>query len=92
MQRPDARLAYSKQTREYLRRQVWRTLKQLGEEGDYDYIKLALSILLQYSDVNAQPVKESVFYNWNYSNWTRVERSRVSWDAYAGYLRLNHIL
>ena len=92
MQRPDARVAYSKQTREYLRRRVWGTLKQLGEEGDYDYIKLAMSILLQYSDVNAQPVKESVFYNWNYSNWTRVERSRVSWDAYASYLTLNHIL
>lgn len=92
MQRPDARLAYSKQTREYLRQRVWRTLKQLGEEGDPEYVKMAVGVLLQYSDRDAQTVRESIFYGWNRSNWTRVELSRVNWDAYAGYLTLNHIL
>lgn len=92
MQRPDARLAYSKQTREYLRRRVWRTLKQLGEQGDPEYVKMAVDFLLQYSDQDAKPVKESIFYRWNRSNWTRFEHSRVNWDAYAGYLTFNHIL
>lgn len=88
---PDAKLAYSSNTREYLRRRIWRTLKQLGEESDLDYIKIGVELLLQYSDVDAVAVKESVLYRWNRSNWTRIEYHR-HWDAYAGYLTFNHIL
>jgi predicted DNA-binding WGR domain protein len=93
IKRPNARVAYSNQTRDYLRRRVWRTLKQLGEAGDSEYTKMALSILLKYSDADAQIARESVVYRWNYSsNWTRVEHRRSNWDAYAGYLTLNHLL
>ncbi|MBD1835303.1 hypothetical protein H6F61_22115 [Cyanobacteria bacterium FACHB-472] len=83
--------AYSEQTREYLRRRVWRTLKTLGEEGDSNYVNLAVSILLQYSDADAQPAKQSTFSRWNqqrrfYESFTR------GWDTYAGYVIFNHIL
>ncbi len=88
---PNSRLAFSKETREYLLRRIWRTLKQLGEEGDRNYIEMAVSVLLQYSDRDAEPVRETIFHQWNHSNWTRIEFKRI-WDAYAGYLTFNHIL
>lgn len=91
MQRPDTRISYSERTREYLRRRVWRTLKQLGEEGSSDYVQMAAGILLTYSDDDAQTVQKSIFYRWNYSSRTRTQVRR-DWDAYAGYLTFNHIL
>ncbi len=94
LQRPDTRLAYTRDTREYLLRRVWRTLKQLGEAGDRNYIKLAVSILLQYSDADAVPVKESIFSKWHRStsgHWTTIQYNRA-WDTYAGYVTFNHIL
>ncbi|MBD1881816.1 HEAT repeat domain-containing protein [Coleofasciculus sp. FACHB-T130] len=88
---PQSNKVYSQQTREYLRRRVWRTLKTLGEESDSNYINLAVNILLQYSDDDAQPAKQSTFRRWNgqrrsYESFTR------GWDTYAGYLIFNHIL
>lgn len=91
MQRPDTRISYSDRTREYLRRRVWRTLKQLGEEGSSDYVQMAAGILLTYSDDDAEAVTESIFYRWDRSNWTST-RFKQHWDAYAGYLTFNHIL
>lgn len=91
MQSPNSRLAYGNTTREYLLRRVWRTLKQLGEEGDSDYIKMAVLFLLQYTDADAGEAKKTTFYVWNRSNWTRIEYNR-DWDTYAEYLTFNHIL
>ncbi len=90
LKHPQSRIAYSSNTREYLLRRVWRTLKQLGEEGS-DYVKMAVAILLQYSDADAEPVRESILSRWNSSNWTRIEL-RKNWDAFARCLTLNHIL
>ncbi len=83
---PESRIAYSSNTREYLLRRVWRTLKQLGEESYPDYVKMAVGVLLQYSNEDAEEVKESVSYPWNSSRITR------NWDTFAGYLTFNHIL
>ncbi|MCU0515445.1 MAG: HEAT repeat domain-containing protein [Oscillatoria sp. Prado101] len=91
MQRPEPRIAYSDRTREYLRRRVWRTLEQLGEEGDPDYVKMAAGVLLLYSDADAQEVRHSTVYRWDRSNW-RTLVSQSDWDVYAGYLTFNHIL
>ncbi|WP_424101185.1 WGR domain-containing protein [Moorena producens] len=88
---PDAKRAYSNVTRDYLRRRVWRTLRKLGEECDWNYINLALEVLLQYSDSDGVPARTSTLYRWNYSNWTRTSYTR-NWDSYAGYLTFNHIL
>lgn len=92
MQRPNARIAYSSNTREYLLRRVWRTLKQLGEEGDADYANMAVSILLQYVDRDAEAVLQKTYYGWNRSNWTRFESGTAEWDIFAGYLTFNRIL
>lgn len=85
------RVAYTKKTGEYLRRRVWRTLKPLGEEGNPDYVKMAVGILLQYSDTDAVPVKHSRFggYKWK---TRRYDYKYVEWDSYAGYLTFNHLL
>lgn len=92
MQSPNTRIAYSSNTREYLLRRVWRTLKQLGEEGDADYANMAVSILLEYVDSDAEAVFESTYYQWNTSNWTRFESGTAAWDIFAGYLTFNRIL
>ncbi|OKH54613.1 hypothetical protein NIES2101_07345 [Calothrix sp. HK-06] len=88
---PTSTKAYSNQTQAYLQRRIWRTLKQLGEEGAVEYVNMAASVLLQYSDADAEPIRETTFHRWNYSNWTRTE-FRNTWDAYAGYITFNHIL
>ena len=95
LQKPDARRAYSVQTREYLRRRVWRTLKTLGEEGDSDYVNLATGILLQYSDADAERAKESSGTRYRYNRETRSydsHRYSSCWDKYATRIILNHIL
>ncbi len=85
-----SRLAYSSQTRAYLRRRLWRTLKQIGEEQDTDYVNMAGEVLLQYSDADAQPIKHSHFTTYDRS-WNSSIRA-VDWDSYAGYITFNHIL
>jgi hypothetical protein len=87
------RVAYTKKTREYLRRRVWRTLKPLGEEGNPDYVKMAVGILLQYSDTDAMSAKQSSFhrYTWDGSRYN-TQTWQVDWDSYAPYLTFNHIL
>lgn len=88
---PQSKKAYSSQTREYLRRRVWRTLKQLGKEGDSNYVNMAVSILLQYSDEDALAVKQLTFTRWNQQSRSYNSFSK-DWDTYAGYLSFNHIL
>lgn len=41
---------YDKETRNYLRRRSWRTLRNLGEQGSANYVKLATELLLSYKD------------------------------------------
>ncbi len=83
---PNSNKAYSNQTREYLRNRTWRTIKQLGKEGDSNYIDMAVEMLLQYSDTNAEAPRNTVLHRWNSPNMHR------SWDAYASCINLNHIL
>ncbi len=91
MQRPDARIAYSSATREYLQRRVWRTLRRLGNEGETDYVPLAAEVLLQYSDADRQEVKKGTRYRWDIVNQT-YHSYTSDWDTFAGYLTFNHIL
>ncbi len=88
---PQSTKAYSQQTREYLRRRVWRTLEQLGKEGDASYINLAVGVLLQYVDADALPVRQVSYFKWN-PQTRRRDRITINWDAYANYITFNHIL
>ena len=82
---------YSQKTREYLQRRVWRTLKQLGEDNDRDYIKIAGEILLQYADLDALSSQSSNSYKWN-RNTRQYETLNRKWDVYASYINFGHIL
>ncbi|BAY08757.1 HEAT repeat domain-containing protein [Calothrix sp. NIES-2098] len=88
---PDAKIAYSTKTRNYFLRRVWRTLKNSGEERDADYINMAVEILLQYSDADAEAIKESVFKRRNPAG-EQVTQYKRTWDAFGRYLIFNHIL
>ncbi len=92
LKRPNSRIAYSTNTRNYLRRRTWHTLRQLGELCDRNYVKMAVGVLLQHSNADAEPVRENTIYRYDRANnWKRISYPR-NWDSYAGYLTFNHIL
>ncbi len=72
--------AYTLQTRKYLRRRVWRTLRRLGELESPDFVKMAVGVLLAFSDADASPTAQS--------SWM----SQRNWDAYTPYWAFNHLL
>lgn len=87
IQSPDSKLAYSSRTRAYLRRRVWRTLSRLGSLGDLDYVKMAVGVLLPFSDADAQAVKAISFRSLE----TGAMVTRY-WDTFSVYSALNHLL
>lgn len=91
LKKANSKKAYSKQTREYLKRRVWRTLKTLGEEGEANYVNLATEILLQYSDRDGEKTKHTVNRRYNYQtrSYTTTENY---WDKFATRIVFNHIL
>jgi hypothetical protein len=91
MAKPKCRLAYSNKTRDYLRRRVWRSLRTLGASNRAEYAQLAVSILLQYRDLDIQPTRETTYYRYD-TNYRRSVSSQIGWDKYAAYLAFNHIL
>ncbi|MDH5680390.1 MAG: WGR domain-containing protein [Spirochaetota bacterium] len=91
LKQPDSQFAYGSYTRWYLRRRVWRTLKQLGEENNPHYVTMAVGILLCYSDEDSG-VKKSVYhYNWN-NNWSDYTMVETWYDVFYSYWAFNHIL
>ncbi len=88
---PNAQAAFGEKTKEYLRRRIWRSLQRLGDLADPGYVPLATTLLLQYSDDDAQDIRANTYYRWD-QNWRRVESGKATWDQYAGYLTFNHIL
>ncbi|MEW6128643.1 MAG: WGR domain-containing protein [Acidobacteriota bacterium] len=87
IQKPASRIAYSTRTRIYLRKRVWRTLRRLGQPGDLDYVKMAVGVLLAYSDADAVSVRESTIFD-----PSKPDLVKTYWDAFAGYWAFNHIL
>lgn len=45
---------FSSDTRHYLRRRAWRTLRNLGKAGSPDYVRMATEVLLRYMDCENQ--------------------------------------
>lgn len=86
-----SRRAYSEQTRDYLRRRVWRTLKTLGEESDRAYIDLATVTLLQYTDTEARPLQFRPIRRYNPTT-QRYDRITIHYDRFAHLQLFNHIL
>ena len=84
-------VAYSSRTRAYFRRRVWRTLRRMGELGDLTYVKMAVGVLLPYSDGDGNQPREThaSYYSYNERRYI----STVShWGPFAGYMAFNHVL
>ena len=95
LKKPDAQYAYSGNTRRYLRKRVWRTLRRLGQLDDAnDYVKMAVGVLLPYSDNDAQAVRISDRYQANPlpNNRWNSDVITTTWDSFAGYYAFNHVL
>ncbi|MET0406193.1 MAG: HEAT repeat domain-containing protein, partial [Cystobacter sp.] len=45
--------AFRRETRQYLRRRVWRTLRELGEAQSPEYVRMAVGVLLPFQDTDA---------------------------------------
>ena len=87
LQKPDTRLAYSSRTRDYLRRRAWRILGRLGHDGDLDYVKMAVGVLLPFRDQDGGQPR-------TYTRWDYSARKNVSthWDTFSAFRAFNHIL
>ncbi|AKJ07419.1 hypothetical protein ATI61_111366 [Archangium gephyra] len=73
--------AYTMETRKYLRRRVWRTLRRLGELESPDFVKMAVGVLLAFSDADAASPRT-----------TGYGRYLQQWDAWWPYWAFNHLL
>ncbi|MFW6357694.1 MAG: WGR domain-containing protein [Chroococcales cyanobacterium] len=82
---------FSKKARNYLLRRIWRTLRKLGEEGSSNYVKMAVEILLKYSDSDAKPISHKTYYRYDGKNRTTL-CFHSYWDKFANYFVFNHIL
>lgn len=85
--KPEPVIAYGTRTRNYFRHRVARILRDLGQIEDADYIKMAVGVLLPFTDADAQPVRQSSQYH----SQTRSYRP-IYWDAYAPYQAFNLLL
>ncbi len=76
---------FTKSTRMYLRRRVWRTLRRMGELEDLDFVKMAVGVLLPFTDADAEaPYITSVGYGRN--------RQEQHFEAFHSYWAFNHLL
>ncbi|MEK7431959.1 MAG: hypothetical protein AABZ74_02410, partial [Cyanobacteriota bacterium] len=89
-----SRFSYSNKTRLYLKKRVTRTLKELGENNDNDYVKMAVGVLLNYKDSDKEELKirDSYEYDYESDNYAKIITNYTAYDIFAKYLTLNHIL
>lgn len=87
IKKANSQISYGSRTRAYLRNRVWRTLRRMGELDDPNYVKMAVGVLLPYSDKDAHPVRQSLTFNPAIKDFLP-----AYWDAYASYRPFNHIL
>lgn len=85
--KPTSRIAYSNQTRNYLRRRSWRALKRLGVRNDDRYADMATDILLSFNSADKHDERKSEYYDWSQRK-TFIKH----FDGYASYLAFNGIL
>lgn len=94
--KPNSRLAFSKQTRAYLRRRISRRLHRLGEAGDEAYVKMASGILLGFREErDGKAPRIFSKYNWERepgTNRWRTIREDIHYEENWHHLSLYHIL
>ncbi len=90
LKKANSQLAFSSDTKAYLKRRVLKTLKRTGELNDPAYVKMAMGILLAYDDSKDKdrPWKKRAKYNWS----RRRRNEYVHYDSYSKNLAFYSIL
>jgi len=91
----DSRLAYSSRTRDYFRKRVWRMLRRMGSAADDQYVSMATSILLSFTDEHAAAAKKTQRTRWERDadgRWQPVTEPMKVYGPFGGYIAFNHIL
>ena len=91
-QQPQPRLAFSSNTRDYLRERITRTLRRAGDADSPAYTEFAARLLLMYDD--SRDRTEPYFiprYHYEYRPFRRIDIS-AHYDVYATHLAFNFIL
>lgn len=92
LKKKNSRLAYSDRTRAYFIRKTLRQLQEFGKNQQAEYVKLALSVLLNYdSKTDFRDTYSLIEYKYgnDYSTW---EQIRKTYPAYADAVLMNLIL
>ncbi|MBW2731201.1 MAG: hypothetical protein JRH20_02345 [Deltaproteobacteria bacterium] len=72
--------------RHYMRRRAWRTLRRLGELNDPDWMKMAVGVLLPFTDADAVTPLAREYYSWS------GPQRRAFWGPFAPYWAFNQLL
>lgn len=94
-----SRFVFSNLTKDYFRKRVTRTLRELGENNDPDYVKMAVGVLLPYKDSDKDEIRISIknivdwqtYYKSNYKEYKCAIKGSV-YDSFSKYLALNFVL
>ena len=92
--KPNAKLAFSHRTRDYLRRRTARTLRRLGELDRDEYATMAAGTLVAFGNADAQKPRTVEQTEWRNvaGKWEAVPINVNHYDEYASYLAFNQIL
>lgn len=96
IQKPTSRLAFSKQTRAYLRRRIIRRLHRLGQAKDPAYVSMAAGILLGFQEGrDAKAAKTETKYHWESipgtNRWQTIKED-IHYEENWHHLPIYHIL
>lgn len=80
---------FKQPTRDYLRRRVWRVLRKLGEAGDAEYVRVAVGVLLPFTDDDRARVTTRNYYGYIDGRWGN---HQLHYPPFGAYWALMHIL
>jgi|GEM_PF-681018 len=85
---------YTRKTRNYFRRRIWRTLQQLAETNSRLYVEVATVLLKQYREADKEPIKVSSgsYYHRDATGAGQTINYTHKWDVFADRHLLNHII
>lgn len=83
---------FREETKNYLRKRSWRTLRKLGEVDNSQYVDMASAILLSITDEDAQEPKTVTRTEWNWQTRQSEVVSVKHFDAYPNLVAFNQIL
>ena len=90
--RENSRLAYSNNTRGYLRKRAWRAMRRLGRADSPHYVALATAVLLRVTDADAGKPRTRETYARDEEGGRSRRVIKREYDEYASLTVFNHIL